>query len=114
MKNYRLVTLIGAAVLLTFCLVPSLGAQDTNGAMQNNNAKTMKDSNSMGHQTTSMSHGSTDSGGQMGHMETGATTHMKDSHMTGGHMMNAGNSGSMMEGGHGGTMKDGPTGEMSH
>jgi hypothetical protein len=113
-KNYRIVTLIGAVVLLSFCFVPSLGTQDTTGAMQNNNGKMMKDTNSMGHETMSMSHGSTDSGGQMGQMKTGATTHMKDGHMTGGHMMNAGHDGSMMESGHSGTMTDGSTGEMTH
>jgi hypothetical protein len=113
-KNYRIVTLVGAVVLLSFCLVPSLGAQDTTGAMQNNNGKMIKDTNSMGHETMSMSHGSTDSGGQMGHMKTGATTHMQHSHMTGGHMMEPGHGGSMAEGRRSGTMKDGSTGEMTH
>ena len=105
MNNRRLVTLAGTLLLLTFCLVASPKAQDTNGT-------TMQHGNTMATEskTTDQMHNSMSVPAAVTGTET---TKIKDAakmHRNGSHMMN----GDKSAGGHNRMMEGGSTGEMSH
>jgi hypothetical protein len=96
MNNHRIVTLAGAVLLSTFCLVPSSRAQDANGVMMHDGKMMMmkdgKPTTPMNHSMT-MSNGTTVMNDGTVRMKDGTEMHMKDGEMV---MMD----GHMMEGGH--------------
>jgi hypothetical protein len=104
MKYRGIVTLAGAVLFSTFCLVTSPRAQDANGNMMHEGtmAEKGKPTNQM---HNSMSDDATSSSGTA-KMKDGGKMHTKKDHT----MM----SGETTAGGQGGMMEGGSTGEMNH
>jgi hypothetical protein len=104
MNNYRVLIVSAVALLLPFCLVPSIKAQTTSSSMMHK-SEMMTHNKSTGQNETTMSNPTADNGGRMGKTDSDTTEHMKSGHMMGSHMM---------EGGHGSMNDGGSTGQMSH
>jgi hypothetical protein len=105
MKYRRIVTLAGAVVFSTFCLVTSPRAQDANGNMmhERTTAEKVQPTNQM---HNSMSDDATTSSSATAKMKDDGKMHTKKGHT----MMN----GETTAAGQGGMMEGGSTGETNH
>lgn len=104
LKNNRVLIVTAVALLLPFCLVPSVKAQSASGSMMHK-SDMMNHNKSMGQNKTTMSDPSAPTGGGMGNMNHGAAEHMKSGHMMDNHTT---------EPGHGNMSDNGSNGQMTH
>ncbi len=109
MNNRRVLALVAAVLLATFCLAPCLEAADADGVMMHEGKVMMMEKGKPAgpmQSAMTMSDGTTVTTDGTIKMKDGTQTHMKDGQMM---MMD----GHLMEGGHSGMMGGGSTGGMN-